>query len=89
MFPKPYIHLRYVNDTLACFSSFKEALSFFHCLNDLHPSLSFTIDEEKDNKLPFFDVLVERRSFAFVTCIYRNPTFNGLYLGWDAFAPVV
>ena len=24
---------------------------------------------------------------AFVTCIYRKPTFTGLYLSWDAFAP--
>ena len=58
-------------------------------MNDLHPSLSFTIDEEKDNKLLFLDVLVEQRSFAFVTSIYRKPTFTGLYLSWDAFAPKI
>ena len=39
---------------------------FFHCLNELHPSLTFSMDEEKDNKLPFLDVFVERRSFTFV-----------------------
>ena len=43
--------------------------------------------EEKNNQLPFLEVLVERRSFAFVTSIYRKPTFTGLYLSWDAFAP--
>ena len=43
------------------------------------------MDEEKDNKLPFLDALVECCSFAFVTCIYRKPTFTGLYLSWDAF----
>ena len=46
-------------------------------MNDLHPSLTFTMDEEKDNKLPFLDV----------TSIYRKPMFTGLYLSWDAFAP--
>ena len=86
-FPKPYIYLRCVNEIFTCFSAHNEALSFFHCLNDLHPSLTFTIDEEKDNKLPFLDVLVEQRSFAFVTSIYRKPTFTSLYLSWDAFAP--
>ena len=50
--------------------SHNESVSFFHCLNDLYPSLAFTVDEEKDNKLPFLDVLVEHRSFAFVTSIY-------------------
>ena len=43
------------------------------------------MDEEKDNKLPFLDVLVKRRLFAFVTCIYRKPTTTSLYLSWDAF----
>ena len=61
-------------------------MSSFQCLNDLYPSLNFTMDEEKDNKLPFLDVLVEH-SFAFITSIYRKPTFTGLYLSWDAFAP--
>ena len=33
-FPKPYISLRYVGDTFACFYSRNEALSFFQRLND-------------------------------------------------------
>ena len=86
-FPKPYIHLRYVDDTFACFHSRNETLSFFQRLNDLHPSLTFSMHEKKDNNSPFLDVLVERRSFAFVTSIYRKPMFTGLYLSWDAFAP--
>ena len=75
------------DDTFAYFSSCNEVLSFFHCLNVLHFSLTFTMDEEKGNKLSFLDVLVEYRSFVFVTCIYRKPTFTGLLLSWDAFAP--
>ena len=82
-FSKPYIYLHYVNDTLAC----NKALSVFHCLNDLHPSLTFTMDEEMDHKRPFLDDLVECCSSAFVPCIYRKPTFTSLNLSWDAFAP--
>ena len=85
-FPRPYIHFRYVGDTFACFSSRNETLSLFHCLNDLYPSLTFTKNDEKDYKLPFLDALVELLSFAFGTCIYRKPTFAGLYLSWYAFA---
>ena len=66
-FPKPYIYLRYVDDIFACFCSSNEALLFFQRMNDLHPSLPFTMDEEKNNKLPFLDVLVEGHTFAFVT----------------------
>ena len=81
------IYLHYVDDTFACFSSSNEALSFFQGLNDLHPSLTFTMDDDEDNQLPFLDVLVERHSFAFVTSIYREPTFTGLDFSWDALAP--
>ena len=55
--------------------------------NTFYPSLTFTMDEEKDNKLPFLDVLVEHCLFAFVSSIYRKPAFTGLYLSWDAFGP--
>ena len=44
------------------------------------------MEEEKDNKLLLLDVLVERCSSAFLTCIYRKPRFTGLYLSWHAFA---
>ena len=72
---------------MARFSSSNETLLFFHCLNDLHPTLTFNMEEEKDNKSSFSDVFVERYSSAFLICIYRKPTFTGLYLNWDAFAP--
>ena len=83
----PSLILRYVDDTFACLCSRNKALSFIHCLNELHSSLTFVIDEEKDNTLPFLDVLVECRLFAFITNICRKPTFTGLYLSCDTFAP--
>ena len=75
-FPKPFIYLRYVDDTFVTFSSRNDALLFFHKLNDLHPSLSFTMEEEKSNKLPFLDVLVERGESSFLTSVYRKATFT-------------
>ena len=78
-FPKPFIYLRYVDDSFVSFRSRNDALLFFDKLNDLHSSLSLTI------KLPFLDVLVERCD-SFLTSVYRKPTFTGLYLSWDSFA---
>ena len=86
-FPETYIYLRYVDNTFTFFCSRNAALSFFQRLNNLHPSLTFAMDEKKDNELPFLDALVERCSFAYVTSIYRNLTFTGLYLSLDAYAP--
>ena len=69
-FHKPYINLRYVDYIFACFSSRNEASLFFYALNDLHRSLTFTTEGEKDNKLQFLDVLMDCFSSAFLTYIY-------------------
>ena len=72
-FPKPFIYLRYIDNTFVSFSSRNKALMSFHKLNDLHLSLSFTMEEENSNKLPFLDVLVERGESSFLTSVYRKP----------------
>ena len=86
-FPKPFIYLRYVDDNFVSFNSRNNALLFFDKLNNLHSSLSFTMEEETINKLPFLDVLVERCDFSFLTSVYRKPSFTGLYLSWKSSAP--
>ena len=86
-FPKLFIYLRYVDDTFVSFKSRSDALAFFDTLNQLHSSLSFTIEEENNGQLPFLDVLVERCDSSFLTSVYRKPTFTGLYLDWHSFVP--
>ena len=86
-FPKPFIYLRYVDDTFVSFKSRSDALVFFHTLNQLHFSLSFTIEEENNGHLLFLDVLVERCDSSFLTFVYRKPTFTGLYLDCHSFVP--
>ena len=86
-FPKPSIYLHYVDDTFVSFRSRSDALAFFDILNQLHSSLTFTIEEENNGQLPFLDVLVERCDSSFITLVYRKPTFTGLYLNWHSFAP--
>ena len=85
-FPKPFIYLRYVDDTFVSFRSRNDVLLFFDKLNELQSSLSFTMEEENNNKLSFLDVLVERCDSSFLILVYRKPTSTGLYLSWDSFA---
>ena len=86
-FPKPFIYLRYVDDTFVSFKSRSDALELFDTFNQLHSSLSFTMQEESNGQLPFLDVLVERGDSSFLTSVYKKPTFTGLYLDWHSFAP--
>ena len=46
------------------------------------------MEGENNNKLLFFlDILVKRTTKSFITNIYREPSFIGLYLSLDLFAP--
>ncbi len=54
----------------------------------MHPALQFTMEEENSKALAFLDVLVEREERAFITSIYRKPTFTGQYVPWNSFCPV-
>ena len=58
---RPPVYLRYVDDTFVILKNEKERRRFHQLLNDLHPSLSFTCESEKDDQLPFLDVMVERK----------------------------
>lgn len=45
--PRPIFYMRYVDDIFSCFATHDEAMSFFKLLNDLHPSISFTMKVKK------------------------------------------
>lgn len=84
---KPYVYLRYVDDTFAIFDSINETSLFQQHLNSLYPSLFFTVEEEENNSLSFLDVLVERKDNKFITSVFRKPTFTCIYTNWNSFVP--
>ena len=83
---KPGVYFRYVDDTFVIFGSELECDSFHVILNQLHPALNFTV-EEQNNSLNFLDVSVEKGGTGFLTSIYRKPTFTGQYIRWNSFSP--
>ena len=84
----PSLYRRYVDDTFLVFNTSSDMVSFFEWMNKQHPSITFTKEEEQDNKLSFLDVLLTRTTDgSIVTSIYRKPTFSGLYMKWDSFVP--
>ena len=48
--------------------------AFLVTLNRLQPALKFTFEKERDGKLPFIDILMERTELGFETSVYRKPT---------------
>ena len=83
----PRFYNRFVDDTFTIFDGQRESQEFFETLNNLHPSLRFTVERESDGCLPFMDARVQRVGELFVRSVYRKPTFTGLYTRWDSFGP--
>ena len=58
-------------------------------INNLHPSLKFTIEYEKDRSLPFLDMLIQRTPEADLTSTwYSKKTDTGLLMNFHALAPI-
>ena len=54
---KPRLWLRYMDDAFAVWPQWDNRLSAFHAyLNSQHPSIQFTIEEESDNTIAFWDL---------------------------------
>ena len=65
------------------------ANSFLVYLNGKHPNIKFTIETEKDKKLPFLDVLITSNNGNFETSVYRKMTFTGLFMNYRSFLPEI
>ena len=85
---KPIAYRRYVDDTWVLFNSRSHSLSFLNFINSLHPNIKFTIEHERNNSLPFLDVLITRCPPSFSTSIYRKKTFSGLGLNYFSHCPL-
>ena len=58
-------------------------------INNIHPSLSFTVEVEKDGRLPFLDMVLVNNNGHLSSGWYRKPTDTGLTLNFHSLAPLV
>ena len=77
----PRLWLRYVDDTFVIWQHGPEELQRFHeHINQQHPNITFTIEQEKEGKLAFLDVQVTRSLEGLTTSVYRKPTHTDRYI---------
>ena len=81
----PVFYRRYVDDIFCLVKNESEANSFLLYLNGKHPNIKFTIEHEKDKKLPFLDILISFKNGRFETSVYRKDTFSGLFMNSRSF----
>ena len=78
---------RYVDDTFTVVKK-GEIQKVLTELNSFHPFIKFTHEIEKENKIAFLDVLMEKLPTKMIeTSVYRKPTNNNIYIHWNAFGP--
>ncbi|XP_065671956.1 uncharacterized protein LOC136089796 [Hydra vulgaris] len=82
----PFFYKRYVDDIIAIFNSEFEAQEFFKHLNRQPKNLRFTMEKEKDNQIPFLDVLINK-SNSLSTSVYHKKTYTGLLQNFFSFVP--
>ncbi|XP_046397729.1 uncharacterized protein LOC124164448 [Ischnura elegans] len=79
---KPKLWLRYVDDTFViCPHGPEELQSFLKHVHSQHPAIQFTMEMEKDRRIPFLDMMVNKRIDGSLGHeIYRKPTHTDRYL---------
>lgn len=84
---KPKIWFRYVDDTFVIWPHGLDKLEQFHNhLNRRNDSIKFTMETEKEHKLPFLDVMVIKDSLnnTLTTSVYRKDTHTNRYLHYNS-----
>ena len=74
------IWLRYVDDVLVIVPRRTNLQDTLTRLNDIHPTIQFTLEMETDNRLPFLDVMIIRHDSQFQFTVYRKPTDRNNYI---------
>ena len=84
---RPIFWKRYVDDTFTVLPE-DMVYRFLEHLNQVEPSIRFTVEKEVDGQLPFLDLLISRDSDGSIsTSVYRKPTHTDQYLHFSSHHP--
>ena len=84
---KPKIYLRYVDDILILTNNVNEVIKLQTAFQS-NSVLTFTYELNKNNKIPFLDVLIHSNSDPFITSPYKKPTSqNSCLLNYKSECP--
>ena len=84
---RPRLWLRFVDDVLAIVKR-TSLPSMLEHLNKQNAAITFTMEVEKDGKLPFLDGEIERENTRLNLSVYRKPTHSGRYLNFNSHHPI-
>jgi hypothetical protein len=81
-------YFRYVDDILIVYKhSLTDIQNVLSKFNNLTPSLKFTMEEEKDNSINFFEITITKKKDHLSYTIYRKPTTTDSIIPNDSCHP--
>jgi hypothetical protein len=80
---------RYVDDVFAIIHGNGDSEEILHQANNISLTVKFSVEQEKDDSLPFLDIVITRRENHLETSVYRKKTDSGRYLHYDSNLPSV
>lgn len=78
---KPKLIKKYI-DNFLIIDSDDSIEGLFRKLNECHKTIKFTIEKEVNKKLPFLDILLERKNGRLITDWYQKNISSGRLLNW-------
>ena len=81
------IFYRYVNDILRMVKV-TDVERLLDMADALHRNLEFTIEEQKENSIPFLDMVIQRRDDRLRSGWYTKLTDTGLMMDYHSLAPI-
>ena len=78
-----------VDDTFVLFENQSQCNKFLNYLNDQHPNIRFTKQEEANKEISFLDIMIRRYNNKFFTSLFRKTTFTGLGTNFFSFCPLI
>ncbi|UYV70215.1 hypothetical protein LAZ67_7002217 [Cordylochernes scorpioides] len=78
---------RYIDD-IFCICSKDKVKSILDTLNSYNPEISFTLESENNNVLPFLDILIIRTPTKFHTTVLYKKHMNPSYTHYTSFCPI-
>ena len=85
---RPRLWKRYVDDT-CCIVQRDAVEPLLHHLNDVRPTIKFTMELEKDGSLPFLDTKLTRREDGTLNVtVFRKQTHTDRYLHFNSHHPL-
>ena len=81
------LYSRYMDDILRNIKS-NQIESKLDEINNVHPNLKFTVEQENNNSIPFLDMKITRSHGKLSSTWYSKSTDTGLTMNFHALAPI-